>query len=116
MDPNQIKPVKAALSAGNNDEAERLARELLDQYPHDAVALNTLGGVLAIANKYTDAVEYARRAVKATPDNRAYHQTLLTVLTHAGLRMEALEVQVLQALGFADPYQAPAARQTRVLR
>lgn len=92
MDPSLINPVKAALSAGHTDEAERLARALLDQYPDDPVALNTLGGVLAISNKYTDAVEYSRRASRAAPDNRAYQQTLLTVLTHAGLRMEALEV------------------------
>ena len=31
-------------------------------------------------------------------------------------RMEALEVQVLQGLGFADPYRAAAPRQPRVLR
>jgi probable rRNA maturation factor len=31
-------------------------------------------------------------------------------------RMEALEVHLLQALGFADPYRATAARQPRVLR
>ncbi|MBL8762121.1 MAG: tetratricopeptide repeat protein [Phycisphaerae bacterium] len=92
MDPNLIKPVKAALDAGRTDEAERLARTLLDQNPDDPIALNTLGGVLAIANKYTDAVEFSRRAAKAAPDNRTYLKTLLTVLTHAGLRMEALEV------------------------
>jgi len=31
-------------------------------------------------------------------------------------RMEALEVQVLQGLGYADPYRAAAPRQPRVLR
>jgi hypothetical protein len=30
--------------------------------------------------------------------------------------MEALEVQLLQALGIADPYRATPARQPRVLR
>ena len=89
------------LNAGRFAEAIRCRRELLALAPDSAGALNALAWILvACPEEFREpatAVELARKAVAAKPDERNYRNTLGVVLYYAGNFDEA-EAELLKSV------------------
>ena len=73
-------------------QAEEWLEQVLDEFPEDAGAMNDLGYLWADQGKNLPrALEMARFAVEADPDNHAYHDSLGWALYKLGRYAEALE-------------------------
>jgi tetratricopeptide (TPR) repeat protein len=79
-----LQPLLAALQQGRFAEAERLARELLRQFPEAMVALSVLGTSLAQQGRTTEAIEPLTRAARLAPQSAETQFNLAAVLTAAG--------------------------------
>lgn len=73
-------------------QAEEWLEQVLDEFPEDAGAMNDLGYLWADQGKNLPrALEMARFAVEADPDNHSYHDSLGWALYKLGRHAEALE-------------------------
>jgi predicted O-linked N-acetylglucosamine transferase (SPINDLY family) len=75
--------------AGRTAEAERAYRSVLKREPSSVPALHGLACVLALQNRYAEAVPTFRRAVASLPDNAQVHVDLAQALRGVGLNEEA---------------------------
>jgi tetratricopeptide (TPR) repeat protein len=87
-------PAKANLavllnSQGRNDEAERLLRQVVQEYPEQYDAAYSLGLLLAEMNRYEDAVEYLRLAAEGMSDRPRIFYNLGLALQYLGRNAEA---------------------------
>ncbi len=87
--PAQAQPLLAALQQGRFAEAERLARELLRQFPEAMLALSVLGTSLAQMGRPAEAVEPLTRVLRLAPQSAEAHFNLAAALTAAGRPLEA---------------------------
>ncbi len=87
-------PAKANLavllnSQGRNDEAERLLRQVVQEYPEQYDAAYSLGLLLAEMNRYEDAMEYLRLAAEGMSDRPRIFYNLGLALQYLGRNAEA---------------------------
>jgi len=85
----EVQPLLAALQQGRFPEAERLARELLRQFPQALVALSVLGTSLAQTGRAALAVEPLMQAARLAPQSAEARFNLAAVLTSVGRSQEA---------------------------
>ena len=64
----EIQPVLNALNAGQLPVAESAAKKMLKQFPNAFVVHNLYGNALAGQNKFKDAVDAFRKALKIDPN------------------------------------------------
>ena len=95
---------------GRFDEAERSARSLALQYPHDNFSWKILGAVLKQTDRKHDAVITGQKAVEINPNLANSHLNLgivlrdLGKLTEAELSLNTAEVETLKDV---DPPAVP---------
>jgi tetratricopeptide (TPR) repeat protein len=103
-----IREAKTSLSSiyvhlEQNDEAERLLEEVLDEFPDDVGAHNDLGYLWADRGIHLQrAVRMTRYAVEQEPDNVAYRDSYGWALFQVGKFAEALE-QLRKAANVDSP-------------
>lgn len=88
-----------ALARENWSDAEQHYRRISEQRPLDAQALNNTAWLLVKQSK-PGASDFAKRALKASPDNPAILNTLAQSYAHEGQLSKAIEVQ-LRAVSMA---------------
>ena len=76
---------------GRFDEAERSARSLALQYPHDNFSWKILGAVLKQTDRKHDAVFAGQKAVEINPQDVTAHNNLGNTLKELGRLEEAVE-------------------------
>ena len=82
---------------GRFDEAERSARSLALQYPHDNFSWKILGAVLKQTDRKHDAVITGQKAVEINPQDVTAHNNLGNTLRELG-RLEEAEASYTQAI------------------
>ena len=82
---------------GRFDEAERSARSLALQYPHDNFSWKILGAVLKQTDRKHDAVITGQKAVEINPQDVTAHNNLGNTLKELG-RLEEAEASYTQAI------------------
>ena len=88
---------------GKLAEAEQIVIKLLKSQPDHCDANNLMAGIQLYMNHVARAVVHAQRAVGSSPTNVAARQTLVSVLTAAGERREALrQIGTLLEMGAGD--------------
>ena len=77
---------------GNPDKAEELYRQCIDKFPEDATANFELARLLADKKQYSDAGNYAQKAVILNPDNLWYQLFLAEVSQLNGKLKETIAI------------------------
>ena len=88
---------------GRFDEAERSARSLALQYPHDNFSWKILGAVLKQTNRKHDAVITGQKAVEINPQDVTAHNNLGNTLKELG-RLEEAEASYTQAIALKPDF------------
>ncbi|MBO5437171.1 MAG: tetratricopeptide repeat protein [Thermoguttaceae bacterium] len=89
---------------GNMDAAEELMRSVLDEFPDDASAMNSLAYFWACEDRRLDrALQYSRESLKAEPGNPMYLDTLGWIYYRLGEFELAYETLKEAAEGLEDP-------------
>jgi probable rRNA maturation factor len=121
-------PAQLTVRIVDEDEGRALNRDYRGRdYATNVLTFDYQRGPVVMADLVLCAPVVAREALEQhKPLEAHYAHLVIHGALHAqgwdheqaadARRMEALEVQVLQGLGFADPYRAAAPRQPRVLR
>ena len=79
-----IEEGRSARTAGRLDQARQSLEQALERSPSSGLILHELVLVERAANRSAEAEDYARRAVRADPDDADAHATLAAVLTDRG--------------------------------
>ena len=79
---------------GQYDGAAQHLKTVLDQYPHDRVALNNLGRVFFLQRKYADAVKVLEQVLAVDPEDLQAHYNLMLCYNGLGNEKMAKEHQV----------------------
>lgn len=87
-----IELARAQHLRGDNDVAERTARDVLSVAPEDAYPMRIYASILVDLEREQEAVSWARRAVDAAPLDHATHYEYARILLAAGRAAEALPV------------------------
>lgn len=94
------------IKAGDFDSAARLAREVLNRQPENAIAHAILGRAFANRSEYAAAIPELEAAIKLDPDNAQLHFSLGQAYRHVGrdsdARKEEAEYQRLKASKRSD--------------
>ena len=121
-------PAQLTVRIVDEDEGRALNRDYRGRdYATNVLTFDYQRGPVVMADLVLCAPVVAREALEQhKPLEAHYAHLVIHGALHAqgwdheqaadARRMEALEVQVLQGLGYADPYRAAAPRQPRVLR
>lgn len=72
-----------ALQRGDVDRAELWAQQSLELWPANPAALDTLGQLRLLQNRYTEARDLFQRAAELAPGNPVYREHLLKAERHA---------------------------------
>ncbi len=89
---------------GNMEAAEELMRSVLDEFPDDASAMNSLAYFWACEDRRLDrALQYSRESLKADPGNPMYLDTLGWIYYRLGEFESAYETLKEAAEGLEDP-------------
>ncbi len=80
-------------SDGNYDGAAARLHIVLDQYPRDRVALNSLGRVLFLERKYDDAIKVLQSVLAIDPEDLQAHYNLMLCYNGLGNEKMAKEHQ-----------------------
>jgi tetratricopeptide (TPR) repeat protein len=78
---------------GNYDGAAQHLTTVLAQYPHDRVALNSLGRILFLQRKYADAVKILGQVLTIDPEDLQAHYNLMLCYNGLGSEKMAKEHQ-----------------------
>jgi tetratricopeptide (TPR) repeat protein len=87
----------AQFQAGNQDQADSLCRQILNQEPENADTLHLLGVIAHHNGKYAVAIERFQQAIAVQSDNAEFHYDL-GVACHALGRVEAAASSYKKAL------------------
>jgi protein O-GlcNAc transferase len=90
-------------SADRHAELESVARQLIRVWPDYALGWKALGTVLALQQRFEEAVPALHEALKGLPGDPETHNTLGAALHALGRSAEA-EADLRRALGFAPAY------------
>ena len=88
---------------GRFDEAEKSARSLALQYPHDNFSWKMLSAVLKQTDRKHDAVLTGQKAVEINPKDVAAHNNLGNTLKELG-RLEEAEASYMQAIALKHDF------------
>ena len=88
---------------GRFDEAERSARSLALQYPHDNFSWKILGAVLKQTDRKHDAVITGQKAVEINPQDVTAHNNLGNTLKELG-KLEEAEASYTQAIALKPDF------------
>lgn len=80
-------------SIGDYDQAAARFQMVIEQYPHDRVALNNLGRVLFLKRKYADAVQVLQQVLAVDPEDLQAHYNLMLCYNGLGDEKMAKEHQ-----------------------
>ncbi|MFN2360092.1 MAG: tetratricopeptide repeat protein [Marinobacter sp.] len=102
----RIRYARAMLldSMDQSDQAEADLRQIIDEQPENAVALNALGYIITTrSDRYAEARDYIERALEVDPENPAILDSMGWVLYRQGETEEALEYLSRAWEAYADP-------------
>lgn len=102
----RIRYARAMLldSMGESAQAEADLRQIIDEQPQNAVALNALGYIITTrSNRYAEARDYIERALEIDPENPAILDSMGWVLYQQGDTEKALEYLSRAWEAYADP-------------
>ncbi|MDK8464611.1 tetratricopeptide repeat protein [Marinobacter sp. SS13-12] len=102
----RIRYARAMLldSMGDSAQAEADLRQIIDEQPQNAVALNALGYIITTrSNRYAEARDYIERALEIDPENPAILDSMGWVLYQQGDTEKALEYLSRAWEAYADP-------------
>ncbi|MCR8914868.1 tetratricopeptide repeat protein [Marinobacter panjinensis] len=102
----RIRYARAMLldSMGESAQAEADLRQIIDEQPQNAVALNALGYIITTrSNRYAEARDYIERALEIDPENPAILDSMGWVLYQQGETEKALEYLSRAWEAYADP-------------
>ena len=85
-----INPAITHFEAGNLQEAEALAENILRQQPNNTAAVNLLGNIALSRNQFELARELISRAVRMNPNDPGYRMNLCVAIQRQGFVQEAL--------------------------
>lgn len=91
----QLMRVRVAEKQGQTDNALRLARGLLDQFPKDASILNRIGQLLLDTRSWDEAEAIFERSLRLLEDNPVAHDGLATIHLERDRFDEAVEHSLL---------------------
>ncbi|WP_372970882.1 tetratricopeptide repeat protein [Marinobacter sp.] len=102
----RIRYARAMLldSMDQPEQAEKDLRQIIDEQPQNAVALNALGYIITTrSDRYDEARDYIERALEIDPENPAILDSMGWVLYQQGETEQALEYLSRAWEAYADP-------------
>lgn len=90
MVPQALRTAIEHRRSGNLQAAERICRQILEEDPHQALALNLLGMIAQQSGRRDRAIEYLHRAVVSNPLDPTFPYNLGTVHYELGALDEAV--------------------------
>ncbi|MDB4308128.1 tetratricopeptide repeat protein [Gammaproteobacteria bacterium] len=87
-----ISPAIRHFEAGNMQEAEDLAENIVRQQPNNSAAVNLLGNIALSRNQFELARELISRAVGMSPNEPSYRMNLCVAIERQGFHQEALGI------------------------
>lgn len=102
----RIRYARAMLldSMDQPEQAEADLKQIIDEQPQNAVALNALGYIITTrSNRYAEARDYIERALEIDPENPAILDSMGWVLYQQGDTEKALEYLSRAWEAYADP-------------
>jgi predicted Zn-dependent protease len=90
---------------GQLEDAERLMKALVDEFPQASLVHSYMAWVLSRAGKHREAIEHGRAAVKLAPESEMSSIMFFRVLWSAGEHQQAFdEMKRLEKYGHSEEY------------
>lgn len=90
---------------GQREDAERLLKPLVDEFPEASLLHSYMAWVLSRSGKHREAIEHGRVAVKLSPESEMSSVMLFRALWNAGEHAPAFEeMKRLEKYGHSEEY------------
>ena len=90
---------------GKLEDAERLMKALVDEFPQTSIVHSYMAWVLSRADKHREAIEHGRVAVRLSPESEMSSIMFFRVLWSAGEHQQAFdEMKRLEKFGHSEEY------------
>ena len=100
-----IREVIDLEAQGQREEAERLLKPLVEEFPEASLLHSYMAWVLSRNGKFREAIEHGRVAVKLSPESEMSSIMLFRVFWSAGEHVQAFdEMKRLEKYGHSEEY------------